>query len=199
VRRSALGLPLALALLWSLPVAGKPAAGAARATRGAIEAKLRAYEPGAASGWQALGPGADEALVEVTRDPAVEVLVRARAVSALGYFPTAAARRCLEQTVESKATSSNAGDRLLLRRAAVALGWQGGTGVPARLGPLLDHEDPEVRVDAAIGLGLTRLGPAAGLLRKRMDIEPVARVRSQIGRQLRVVEDALAGAAAAAK
>jgi HEAT repeat protein len=184
-------------LLCSVPlsVSGKPAAG--RVTRSAVEAKLRAYEAGGASGWQSLGPGADEALVEVSRDAKLEVLVRARAVSALGYFPTAAARRCLEQTVESKAAARDPGDRLLLRRAAVALGWQGGTGVPSRLAPLLDHEDPEVRVDAAIGLGLTRLGTAAALLRKRMDIEQVARVRSQIGRQLRVVEDALAASAGA--
>jgi HEAT repeat protein len=69
--------------------------------------------------------------------------------------------------------------------------------VPARLGPLLDHEDPEVRLDAAIALGLTRLAPAADLLRKRMDVEPVPRVRSQMGRQLRVIEDARAAAAAA--
>jgi HEAT repeat protein len=192
VRRSA----LVLALLFALPAWGKPAAGGARATRSAVEAKLRAYEAGAASGWQALGPGTDEALAEVSRDPKVEVLVRARAVSALGYFPTATARRCLEQTVESKAATRDPADRLLLRRAAVALGWQGGVGVPARLAPLLDHEDPEVRVDAAIALGLTRLGKAADLLRKRMDVEPVARVRSQIGRQLRVVEEALAASAA---
>jgi HEAT repeat protein len=199
VRRSA----LVLALLWSLPAWGKPAAASGpRVTRSAVEAKLRAYEAGAASGWQALGPGADEALAEVSRDPKVEVLVRARAVSALGYFPTATARRCLEQTVQSKVTAKDPGDRLLLRRAAVALGWQGGTAAPARLGPLLDHEDPEVRVDAAIALGLTRLRTAADLLRKRMDIEPVDRVRSQIGRQLRVVEEAVtasAGAAPAAK
>src|SRR4051812_31699391 len=120
------------ALLPHLAVA-KPAAGP-RATRGAVEARLRSYEPGNASGWQALGPGADEALVQIGRDPGVEVLIRARAVSALGYFPTAPSRRFLEQTVASGANAAAAADRLLLRRAAVALGWIGGLEVPARLG-----------------------------------------------------------------
>jgi HEAT repeat protein len=193
-----MGLRPLLLLMATVALVPRPGAARPRATRSTVEARLRAYEPGNASGWQALGPGADEALVEIGRDPKVEVLIRARAVSALGYFPTAPARRFLEQTVAPGASDparpADAGDRLLLRRAAVALGWIGGLEVPARLGPLLAHSDPEVRVDAAIGLGLTRLSGAADLLRKRFDVEPVPRVRSQIGRQLRVIEDALAAA-----
>jgi HEAT repeat protein len=193
---------LLLGLLAALPASAalaRPAGptAATRVSRSAVEARLRAYEPGSPSSWQTLGAGADEALVDVAADAKMDVLVRARAVAALGYFPTAPARRFLERTIESKAAAKDPGDRLLLRRAAVALGWMGGLGVPARLGPLLDHEDPEVRLDAAIALGLTRLAPAADLLRKRMDVEPVPRVRSQMGRQLRVIEDARAAAAAA--
>jgi HEAT repeats len=192
-------LLLSLVALAPWPAGAKPPAGpvgrsgpVARATRSTVEARLRAYEPTfSASGWQALGPGADEALVEIGRDEKVDILVRARAVSALGYFPTPPARRFLEQTIDSRAASTQAADRLLLRKAAVALGWMGGPGVPARLDKLLAHADPDVRLDAAIGLGLTRLMPAADFLRKRFDIEPDARVRSQIGRQLRVIEDAL--------
>jgi HEAT repeat protein len=168
----------------------RPADARPRVSRSAVEAKLRAYEAGGASGWQALGPGADEALVEIARDSKVDILVRARAVSALGYFPTAPSRRFLEQTI----AAADGADRLLLRRAAVALGWIGGQGVTGRLAPLLQHDDPEVRMDAAIALGLTRLPGAADVLRKRIDVEPVPRVRAQIGRQLRVIEDALAAA-----
>ncbi|HXU82001.1 MAG TPA: HEAT repeat domain-containing protein, partial [Polyangia bacterium] len=81
---------------------------------------------------------------------------------------------------------------LLLAKAAVALGWLGGVRVPDRLGPLLDHPDPDVRVDAAAGLGLTRLPTAVEHLRKRLDVEPVARVRAQISRQIQVIEATLA-------
>jgi HEAT repeat protein len=177
------------------PALAKPAGGGV--TRAAVEARLNTFHNDSAAGWQALGPGADLALVEIGGDAKAPALVRARAVSALGYFPTAPARRFLEQTLDGKATATDPTDRLLLRRAAVALGWLGGLGVTARLGPLLAHADPEVRVDAAIGLGLTRLAISADLLRKRLDVEPLPRVRSQIGRQLRVVEEALAAAAAA--
>jgi HEAT repeat protein len=187
-------LALAILPLGSRPLAARPAgatraAPAGRVARSTVEARLRAYEPGPASGWQALGAGADEALIEIGRDPKVDVLIRARAVSALGYFPTLPARHFLEQTI-----ASGAGDKLLLRRACVALGWMGGLGVPARLAPLLEHADPDVRIDAAVGLALTRLGTAADILRKRVDTEREPRVRAQMGRQLRVLEDALAAA-----
>jgi hypothetical protein len=49
-----------------------------------------------------------------------------------------------------------------------------------------------VRIDVAIGLGLTRSEEAADFLRKRFDVETVPKVRNQIGRQLRLIEDAAA-------
>ncbi len=66
--------------------------------------------------------------------------------------------------------------------------------MPAQLGLLLEHPDPDVRIDVAIGLGLTRSEQAADLLRKRFDVETVPKVRSQIGRQLGLIEDAAAEA-----
>jgi HEAT repeat protein len=66
--------------------------------------------------------------------------------------------------------------------------------VPGQLGPLLAHPDPDVRLDVAIALGLTRSEEAADFLRARFDVETVPKVRSQMGRQLRVIEDALAEA-----
>jgi len=162
----------------------------ARVARAALEPKLRHYKPDPAA-WRALGPGTDEALIEIAGDTKTEVLLRSRAVSTLGYFPTPATRKFLESTIDGKAASTDAGDRLLLAKAAVALGWLGGVRVPDRLGPLLDHPDPDVRVDAAVGLGLTRLSSAAEHLRKRLDVEPVPRVRAQISRQLQVIEATL--------
>jgi hypothetical protein len=175
---------LLLSLLLSLPAAAKPAP---RVPRDTIEPKLVRYHPDPAQ-WRALGPGTDETLIEIAGDGKAELLVRSRAVSTLGYFATAASRRFLEATIDAKGPSAEAGDRLLVRRAAVALGWLGGMEVPGRLAPLLSSDDPDVRLDAAVGLGLTRLPAAASSLRKRLDLEPVDKVRAQISRQIQAIE-----------
>jgi len=165
--------------------AAKPAP--SKMPRATIEPRLRNYKPDPAA-WRALGPGTDEALIEIAGDGKAEVLLRSRAVSTLSYFPTPATRKFLEGTIAGKAASPDASDRQLLGKAAVALGWLGGVHVPEQLAPLLDHLDPDVRLDAAIGLGLTRLPTAAEALRKRLDIETVARVRAQISRQIQVID-----------
>jgi HEAT repeat protein len=181
----------------ALPAVAKPAA-PARPTRAALEPRLRSYQPDPAA-WRALGPGTDQTLIEIAGDGKTETLLRARAVSTLGYFPTPAARKFLEATIEGKGTSSDPGDRLLVSKAAVSLGWLGGVDVPARLAPLLSHADADVRLDAAIGLGLTRLPSAAEALRKRLELETVPRVRAQVSRQIQVIEDARAAASASKK
>jgi HEAT repeat protein len=188
------GLVMALMLLASLALA-KPAAGPARVARPAVESRLRNYKPDPA-GWRALGAGTDQVLVDIGGDAKAEPLLRARAVTTLGYFSTPAARKFLETTIASKASSRDPTDRQLVSKAAVSLGWLGGVDVPGRLAPLLEHEDPDVRLDAAIGLGLTRLDSAAASLRKRVEVEEVPRVRAQISRQIKVIEDARAAAAA---
>jgi HEAT repeat protein len=173
------------------------ASGAAPAqpARAAVEARLRANSmPASAADWRALGTGIDEVLIAIAGDPKAELQLRAQAVSALGNVSTRAGRAFLEAVVKQKASAKDAGDRVLLRKAALALGWAGGTRVPVQLGPLLEHPDPDVRLDVAIGLGLTRSEEAADLLRKRFYAEPVPKVRSQIGRQISLIEDAAAEA-----
>jgi HEAT repeat protein len=194
--RSALLLTLLL-MAGPLAAAPKPVA-AARPARATIEPRLQKYQPDPAA-WRGLGPGTDLTLIEIAGDGKVEVLLRARAVSTLGYFPTPAARKFLETTIEGKGSSSDPGDRLLVGKAAVSLGWLGGIDVPGRLAPLLTHPDADVRLDAAIGLGLTRLPSAAEALRKRLELESVARVRAQMSRQIQVIEDARASAVAGKK
>ena len=157
--------------------------------------RLRANTlPASAADWRAFGPGVDEILIAIAGDPKADLQLRAHAVSALAYVSTRPGRAFLEAVVKDKASSKDAGDKLLLRNAALALGWAGGTTVPAQLGLLLEHPDPDVRIDVAIGLGLTRSEQAADLLRKRFDVETVPKVRSQIGRQLGLIEDAAAEA-----
>jgi HEAT repeat protein len=183
-----------LSAAMSVLVAG-PAAPAARPDRTAVEVRLRAnILPSSAPEWRALGPGIDEVLIAIAGDAKADLQLRAHAVSALGLVSTRPGRAYLEAAVKQKAASADAGDKLLLRKAALALGWTGGTLVPGQLGPLLAHPDPDVRLDVAIALGLTRSEEAADFLRARFDVETVPKVRSQMGRQLRVIEDALAEA-----
>ena len=183
-----------LSAAMSVLVAG-PAAPAGRPDRAAVEARLRANTlPRSAADWQTVGTGIDEILIVIAGDAKAELKLRARAISALGVVSTRPGRAFLETVVKQKASANDAGDKLLLRKAALALGWVGGTLVPSQLGPLLAHPDPDVRIDAAIGLGLTRSEEAADLLRIRFDVETVPKVRSQIGRQLRLIEDAVAEA-----
>ncbi len=160
-----------------------------------IEARLRADTlPRSAADWLALGTRIDEVLIAIAGDPKADLRLRAQAVRALGVVSTRPGRAFLESVVKQKASAKDAGDKLLLRKAALALGWIGGAAVPAQLGPLLEHPDPEVRLDVAIGLGLTRSEEAADFLRKRFADETVPKVRNQIGRQLRLIEDAVAEA-----
>jgi hypothetical protein len=174
--------PLALA-------APKALAPASPVTRATVEARLRNYQPDPAA-WRALGGGVDQRLVEIGGDPKVEPLLRSRALSTLAWFPGPATRKLLESTVEGKAASSDPGDRLLVRKAAVALGWLGGVRVPALLAPLLESQDAEVRLDAAVALGLTRLPVAADLLRDRLAVETTPAVKTQISRQIQLIDDA---------
>lgn len=190
-------MPLrALGLVLALTVAAPITAGA-KPTREAVESRLRAHEVAAsAADWRALGDGVDAVLVAVAADARADLLMRARALSALGFFPTPRARRHLESVIDANGRAADRDARLLVRKAAMALGWMGGPTAPARIGPLLENDDAEVRLDAAIALGLTRLKSAADILRKRVDSEPAANVRAQIGRQIRIIDDALAAATA---
>jgi HEAT repeat protein len=187
--------PRFAAAVAGLLAAGLSAAAAAAPARASREAvlKLLASSERAPSeqDLRALGTEADRQLVAVASDAKVEPKMRARAVAALANAPSSASRAYLTKLIGQVGAVKDATDLLLVRRAAVSLGWQGGPSAPPVLGPLLSHADPDVRIDAAVALGLTRLASAADLLRARLDAEEDARVRGNISRQLRVVEDSL--------
>jgi HEAT repeat protein len=108
-------------------------------------------------------------------------------VAALRLVPSAAVHVFLGKLIQAKAKATDATDRLIVRRAAVALGWMSGTGAAETLALLFDNEDADVRLDAAIGLGLTRAATAAPALRRQLAVEQAPRVRAQIERQLRAL------------
>lgn len=140
--------------------------------------------PGELQHWAA---AADGILTALAADRAVAETVRARALAALAYARTPRAHAFLENFIIEKTPSSAPVDRVLLRRAATSLGWQGGARVVEILAPLLDNSDADIRLDAAAALGLARARDAEGPLRKRLAVEADPAVRRQIEAALKAV------------
>ncbi len=153
--------------------------------RAELEAALaKGASPAELQHWAAT---ADGLLMTLAADPAVGETVRGRALAALAYARNGRAHAFLENFVIEKTPSSDRLDRLLVRRAAVSLGWQGGARVVEVLAPLLDSTDADVRVDAAAALGLTRAREAEAPLRARLAVESDAAVKRQLEAAVKAV------------
>lgn len=178
--------------LWLLAAAptrpSSPAASKANDARTKVQAYLAGHDVADAGELRELVGTPDDPLMAIATDARIDGLLRARAVAALRLVPTPEAHTFLEKLVQAKAKSSDAADCLILRRAAVSLGWLAGPRAPEQLALLFDNGDAEVRLDAVIGIGLTRAASAPALLRRQLATESVARVRDQIERQLRTLE-----------
>jgi len=166
--------------------AGAPSKDHAKApTRAEVESALaKGGGPGELQHWAAT---ADGILTVVAADRAAPEIVRGRALAALAYARTSRVHAFLENFIIEKTPSSVPIDRVLLRRAATALGWQGGARVVEVVAPLLDHSDADVRLDAAAALGLARAREAEAPLRARLALETDAAVRRQIEAALKAV------------
>jgi len=164
------------------PDRGKPDDG-----RSKIEAYLATHDVASAAELDGLMKAPEDALMAIASDSKVAGLTRARAVAALRMVPSHGVQNFLLKLVQSNAKAADATDRLMVRRAAVVLGWMAGAGSAEKLALLFDNEDAEVRLDAAIGIGLTRAETAATLLHRQLAVESVPKVRDQIDRQLRAL------------
>jgi HEAT repeat protein len=154
-------------------------------TRAEVESALaKGGGPGDLQRWAA---AADGILTALAADRAESETVRGRALSALAYARTSRVHAFLENFIIGKTPSSAPVDRILLRRAAASLGWQGGARVVEVLAPLLDNNDADVRLDAAAALGLARAREAEAPLRARLGVETDAAVRRQIEAALKAV------------
>ena len=185
-------MTLAITLLSCLPclpclVVASADAGRAATERSRFEAYLGDHDVPTAAELRALGKAPDKTLMALSSDPHAEGLVRARATAGLRFFPTPEVQTFLGKLIQKNAKATDATDRLIVRRAALALGWMVVADAPDTLALLFDNDDVEVRVDAAIGLGLTRSESATGYLRRRLAVESAPRVREQIERQLRAM------------
>jgi HEAT repeat protein len=177
------------------PDAGAPArapggdggAGASAKVSARAEVEAALGKGGGAVEMQRLAATAQATLMAIASDRSTAEAVRARALSALAYARNLRVQTFLENFVVGRTPPLDATDRVLVRHAAVALGWQGNARLVETVAPLLDNADADVRLDAAVALGLGRTRSAEAPLRARLATETDAAVRRQIEASLKAV------------
>jgi hypothetical protein len=161
-----------------------PDAGRAISEQAAVERYLSTHDLPAVAELDALSKVPEKTLMAIALDLHAERLTRSRAVAALRLLPSPVVQEFLAKLIQDKASTTDPTERLLLRRAAVALGWMAGSDAPGRLAQLFENQDPEVRLDAVLGIAMSRAMNAGAVLRRHLLVETASRVRDQIRRQL---------------
>jgi len=182
-----------LTVVLAVPDAGTPARGSGADGGASVKLSARAEVEAALS--KAGGPAeltrlattAQGALIAIASDRAASETLRSRALSALAYARNLRAQTFLENFIVGKTPPLDATDRVLIRHAVVALGWQGDPRLVETVAPLLDNADSDVRLDAAIALGLGRTRSAEAPLRARLATETDGAVRRQIEASIKAV------------
>jgi HEAT repeat protein len=174
-----------------------PSGGAGGATgaggaglRGKVSARLEvetALGKAGAADLQHLAATAQGSLMAIASDRTSSEMIRARALSALAYARNLAAQTFLENFIVGRTPPLDPTDRVLIRHAAVALGWQGDARLVEIVEPLLDNADVDVRMDAVVALGLSRTRSAEAPLRARLATETDGAVRRQLEASLKAV------------
>ena len=138
---------LAIAVCALAAVPPTPASGGGKTgdARPQLAAYLASHDVPTLAELRGLASAPDKPLMAIAEDVRAEGLIRARAVAALRLLPSPAVQGFLGKLVRTKAKSNDATERLILRRAAVALGWISGPRAAADLALLFDNADPEVR------------------------------------------------------
>jgi HEAT repeat protein len=180
-------------MLVALFIAAADGGNPPRATRSDVDAAL-ARAPGPDE-LRRLADSAEPILIAIADDRAAPAASRGRALAALAYARSGRSHAFLENFIIRETPSREPVDLLLLRRAAMALGWRSGPRLTEVLAPLLESEDRDVRLDAAAALGLGRARDAERPLRARLAVETDAAVKQQIEAALRAVAPPAAPAA----
>ncbi|MBF0424019.1 MAG: hypothetical protein HQL73_13620 [Magnetococcales bacterium] len=137
---------LAVVILTLLAVANNVALAAPALDR--VMSLLQGYEwRDRSEGFLALGEDTDQVLMDIAANPQWHAVIRFRALGALRYFPNDKVARFLESFIAQDLTSD------YLRRSLDAFAAAFGQDQPARVAqlaePLLQHQDPQIRVRAA--------------------------------------------------
>jgi hypothetical protein len=169
---------LVIGLLWALPAQAAPTRAQLERVLGGIEHAPTADEV------KALGPDAATALIAYAGDAKASRLRRSRAIFALKFAPSSAAREFLHQLLHERAKAEEGVDALDL---AAALGALQPYGQPelALVLPLLGHGAADVRHAAAVMLGELRAVEASSALSARLAVERDPGVRQGLYEALR--------------
>ena len=161
----------------SVSAAAQPAAeGDARAS---VEAMLGGFESAASDEeWQTLGAVAVPHLLAIAVDESVPRSTRARAVAALGNFPTA------ESVALLTGLLAPGGDSVLQRKALRALARTAGDAHTPLIAGYLESEDTVLREAAAHALGIVGTGAARNALLARREVETSTAVQKAIDEEL---------------
>ena len=169
----------ALAFAATLPLAlVAPTTAHAGALRAPVLSALSGIEDvPSADDLRSIGDGVEAELMELAQDSALAPTQRARAVHALGWFPSDGSRALLLSTLSS-------GDSLLARKAAYALanGW-GDASVPL-LQPALASADVQLRIATVRALDGVGTESARGALGGHLTVEANAEVAATIRKAL---------------
>jgi HEAT repeat protein len=155
----------------ALALAAAPAPDAPRAdVRDRVRALLGAiHGPVSPDAFRALGPGAEEALVEFSQDGAAMPSERIRALEALAGLGGARA-----EGAHRDVARSTSAPRAVRRTAVRGLGQLAGARAPAELSGFLEKDpDPTVRAAAAEALAAAAPAEACAKIRARARAEPV--------------------------
>lgn len=152
---------------------------AAPVDRDALLDLLNAYEeaPSAAE-LEALGSGVEAELLAVAVDEAVPLTRRARAVSALRFYPSGSVRSFLESQLAAGT------DELVRRKAIYSLAAFGSAALPPLTGALADP-DVQTRIAAANAIGTIGGSSARSALKAQLGAEKDPAVKDAIQAAIR--------------
>ncbi len=147
--------------------------------RSTVETMLAGFEKTATDPeWQALGPEAVPHLLAIARDEAGTRSTRARAINALGNFPSPEVVGYLAGLL------APGGDSTLQRKALRSLARTGGEEQLTLIAGYLEHEDTVLREAAAHALGIVGTDAARQALQTRRAVETSTAVQKAIDEEL---------------
>ena len=131
-----------------------------------------------------IGPDVDRILVHIAEDPKMRPTVRARAVAALGVYPTQRTYDFLSGLLYEPALIGTPGGTNIRRQALRSLGWGFGDKAVNTVAALKEDTDAQIREACAHALGDTRSPHAVGILDAWLPNEPELFVRLAVDRSL---------------
>lgn len=164
--------PMPLFDVHALPATPPPSEGVARVAR---LLSAHEYTPDADALRAACAAPAD-ALTLIAADTARPMSIRLRAFESLAFVADDRVRTLYQRALEGASTDSP----LFRHKAITAYARRWPDDAPRALGPLLDDDDPQLRLSAASALHAFTGDPGRALIDARVKSEPVPWVRDKL-------------------